>query len=90
MHKSTRKKLDRQARCRETLEQLLNDSTYFLHHTSYAAGSIPKDSGGIISEYHGRFGDGLTLDLPYWGESGSGKYHERYYFIKKTQVQSNG
>lgn len=83
MHKSTEKKLNRQQKCQETLNRFLNDDTYVLHHISYLAGSVPKDSGGIVTEYSGRFGTGYTVDMPYGGNSG--KYHPRYYFILKNE-----
>lgn len=85
IHKSTQKKMERQMKAEETLNRFLNDETLFLHHQSLLAGSIAKNSGGIVSKYNGRFGTGFAVDLPYWGKNGSGKFHTRYYFIKKNK-----
>lgn len=85
IHKSTLKKIQNQQKVKETLNRFDNDDSLYLHHISYLTGNIRKDSGGIVTEYNGKYGRGYTVDVPYWSLTGkgSGRYHQRYYYILK-------
>jgi len=85
LHKSTLKKIENQKKVEETLKRFEDDKTLFLRKISMVSGNVRKDSGGIIQSYKGVYGVGWTIDVPYWNPNGkgSGRYHQRYYYIYK-------
>lgn len=66
-----------------TLDTLLNDDRYYLHHTSYARGYVSRkadyDSLPAVP-YKGRFGTGYIVDLPSYEST---QYCRRQYYILK-------
>lgn len=59
----------------------LEPSDYFLHHTALAPGYVSRTiDHEEPREYHGRFGDGYTVDFPNFASS---RYVNREYWIKK-------
>lgn len=54
---------------------------YKLHHKATAPGyTSRKRAHGEPKEYHGRFGDGFTVDFPRWDTS---RFVTREYWIKE-------
>lgn len=64
-----------------TLGSLLNDTRYYLHHTSYAKGYVSRKADYEhlpVTPYKGRFGTGYTVDLPSYEST---RYCRRQYYI---------
>lgn len=51
---------------------------FICHKEAWTTGYIPRKRWGDYNEYHGRYGDGFTIDVPSYKSS---RYHHRYYMI---------
>lgn len=49
-----------------SINDLVNNPVYELHHTATKKGYISRKSDGIVKEYSGRFGTGYTVERPRW------------------------
>ena len=49
-----------------SINDLVNNPVYELHHTATKKGDISRKSDGIVKEYSGRFGTGYTVEGPRW------------------------
>lgn len=49
-----------------TVEELMNDPAYYVHHTASRRGYESRKGGGHIEPYSGKFGEGFILVTPRW------------------------
>ena len=62
-----------------SINDLVNNPVYELHHTAAKKGYISRKSDGIVKEYSGRFGTGYTVERPRWDTT---KYIYIDYYIR--------
>lgn len=63
-----------------TIQELINNPNYKLHHTSSRRGYLSRKSQGRVYEYNGRFGKGYILETPRFDTT---QYTYISYFILK-------
>lgn len=64
------------------VEILLERNGYKYHHEAMARGYVTRKTACIPIAYDGRFGKGITLEIPSYAGT---QYHYRQYWIKAVK-----
>ena len=82
MNGHTLKKLERIKDAQEFLKQFFEDDTLLFHHRVLISDPMNRTCSGTSAPYKGKWGEGVKVDVPYWGEK-TNRQHYRYFFIEK-------